>query len=638
MSAMPPDPQPFVPTADAIHGVRRQQTHPIPQAYALPRSMSSHTLTRPVVQAAGGPIPMLAIPRGVVSHASQPPTVPYPHPEHAAAIQMRLPPRPLGHGRSGSSAPMQPGFGHVPPPISIPVLTPTSKPVNQHPTEKDLPKAPATGGLGLFVREPLTPIQQPLPPNAPVIIPTIVPTSAPLNAPPPPAPINAVSNQHPRPRTTRRNTVSECQRLPTPEAVEHTEEAIHKAHVRLDALWEQEQEELRREMDDERRKYEAKLRATGQDPPKPRKKSKSPVPHLPHQSDSPVMNEHGIPSPPPSMSPPTKTQKPSASTHDERERWRHEIRQAMHDVDRKHEITKQDFARAMQAQEQERLMRENYLRHQARLQAEAQAYQQAQQQRRPQIEYEQHHSRHPLPPTRDAPYPVPPRAPMPFAPISSKESRRAGRSRRKAQRESGYASGGARSTDGRSASNQNWRSTRPKRYYGEGRTDLRDEGMDGDRFEEIDEAGWEDIESPGAQEARMVKAAWDLYESRWNQLTAVSPPKENSLRFVDIPWPSMEPLPTPTETRSPSNKLKTLPPSALQISSVLSQKSIGKFLLSPYHSEGKSGKTRLRAALLRFHPDKVRPWMNLIQESERNAVVMGVEIVVRCLNELAKSA
>lgn len=629
MSAAAPDPQPFIPTADAIHGVRRQ-THPIPQAYALPRSMSSHALPRPVMQTTGGPIPMHAMPRGVVSHSSQPPPVPYPHPEHAAVVQMRLPPRPIGHGRSGSSAPMQPGFGHIPPPLAIPVLPPDSKPIKQHPTEKDLPKAPATGGLGLFVRtEPLTPIQQPLPPNPPVIVPNL-PTSAPLNAPPPPPPINSIPNAQSRPRTMRRNTVSECQRLPTPEAVEPTEEAIHKAHSRLDALWEQEQEQLRREVEDERKRYEEKLRSMGQEPPKPRKKSKSPVAHPPHQSDSPVMNEHGIPSPPPSMSPPSKAQKPSASTHDERERWRHEIRRAMKDQAQKQEIAKQEFVRAIQEQEQERLRRENYMRHQARLQAEAQQH--------AQIEYEQQYSRHPLPPTRDAPYPVPPRIQQPIAPVPSKEARRASRSRRKAQRESGYASGGGRSTDGRSVSNQNWRSTRPKRYYGEGTTDLRDEGVDGDRFEEVEEGSWEDVESPGAREARVVKASWDLYESRWNQLTTVSPPKENSLRFVDIPWPSMEPLPTPTETRSPSNKYKTLPPSALQIASVLNEKAIGKFLLSPYHSEGKSGKTRLRAALLRFHPDKVRPWMSLIQESERNAVIMGVEIVVRCLNDLAKSA
>lgn len=631
MSAAPPDPQPFIPTSDAIHGARRHSTHPIPQGYVLPRSMSSHNLPRPVMHSTGGPIPMHVMPRGVVSHASQPPSVPYPHPEHAAAAavaQMRLPPRPLGHGRSGSSAPMQPGFPHIPPPIAIPVLPPDAKPMNQHPTEKDLPKAPATGGLGLFVRaEPLTPIQPPLPPNPPAITPTFGPASAPLNVPPPPPQMNAIPNSQPRPRTMRRNTVSECQRLPTPEAVEPTEEAIHKAHDRLDALWEQEQARQRREVEDERRRYEEKLRSTGQEPPKPRKKSKSPVAHPPHQSDSPVMNEHGIPSPPPSMSPPSKHHK---STHDERERWRHEIRRAMQDQAQKQEIAKQEFVRAMQGQEQERLMRENYLRHQARLAAEAQ--------QRAQIEYEQQYSRHPLPPTRDAPYPAPPRTQLSSAPVPSKESRRANRSRRKAHRESGYASGGARSTDGRSTSNQNWRSTRPKRYYGEGTTDLRDEGVDGDRFEEVEAGSWEDVESPGVQEARMVKATWDLYESRWNQLTTLAPPKENSLRFVDIPWPSMEPLPTPTETRSPTSKFKTLPPSALQIASVLNQKAIGDFLLSPYHSEGKSGKSRLRAALLRFHPDKVRPWMNLIQESERNAVIMGVEIVVRCLNDLAKSA
>jgi len=225
-----------------------------------------------------------------------------------------------------------------------------------------------------------------------------------------------------------------------------------------------------------------------------------------------------------------------------------------------------------------------------------------------------------------------------FATRREQEARRQVRPRRRlSHREAGYLT----STDQQSksmAAPPTWRATRPRRYYGEGQTDLRDEGVPRDpRKDEEDE--WQDFENDSVlkeQDQRMAKAAWDLYEQAWAELFS-NPPQDKALRFVEIPWPSLEPLPLPPARRSSKSEGHDLPPSALQISAVLNEKSIGKFLLSPYHSIDKSSKTRLRNALLRFHPDKVSRWINLVQESERNAVVMGVEIVVRCLNSLMKT-
>lgn len=498
----------------------------------------------------------------------------------------------------------------------IQVHIPPQKPHQQHeksandksPFDKDLPKAPNPGGLGLFVATPV--VEQPPPASAPI------PIFAPAPPPPPPNPAR-------RPVGVRRATVSECQRLPTPEA--ENDQFIEQEHLRQDQMWEEEQQQRQKEIEEERRKYaEGRIRSAAAQ--HERKKSVESLATPP--PDSPVMNEHGIPSPPPTMSPPTKALKRSISTKDDRKQWREEIREQM----RRQEEAQAAKDREVQA-EQERLRKENTRRDRARQEAEADR-----------VRRQQQHSL-PTPPPRIYPEPAYPKAKLPAVSKRDQDSKRQLRARRRGgQKDSGYLSSG-RSADGygRAAATtttaQNWRWTKPKRYYGEGTTDLRDEGMDGQRVQEDEE--WLDLEplppSP-AETPSFMKAAWTLYETGWKRLFD-TPPEVNSLRFAEIPWPSLEPLPITTNPRSPKGKTAAaLPPTALQISAVLNQRSISKFLLSPHHSEGKSSRTRLRAALLRFHPDKVARWVNLIQESERDAVVMGVEIVVRCLNELMRNA
>ncbi|KAG8904673.1 hypothetical protein FRB99_001355 [Tulasnella sp. 403] len=661
-------PPPFVPPVDTFPNFhRRQMSYPLPS----PRSQAAAASMKPAMY---GSFAHPAMPRSMASQPAHP-MVPYPPRPDASAFNTRLPPRPIGHGRSGSSAPSQPRPGE-------PAVL--SKPQE----EKALPQAPTPGGLGLFVtqeaqpplpQQPLPPLpQQPLPPlpqQPQPPLPQQPLLQQPLPAqpqpplpqhqhhshhpqpppkkqapPPPPPPVAPRPQQVPpstaplfpksaqprdvpnrRPTPVRRATVGECERI-VPGADSETEVFIKNERTRLDLMWEEEQAQLQREMAAERKRYEEgrARNAIQHQPAYPRRKSTSPETHTPQESESPVINEHGIPTPPPTLSPPSKALKRCVSTKEDRDRWRNEIRQVIGEQMKKQTVAKAEHDMTTKETEEERLRHENARRDRARREAE-----------RVRV------------PHRD-PSPAPAMAgpsslrDIPFASQSArktsptKREQEVGRQRRKRAVEETHVSRDARSPD-RTGAPAYWRATRPKRYYGEGETDLREEGVcDGrpvvEEVEEEEEAPapvQAQVDDRNYLEARLAKAAWDLYESRWAAFFS-SPPKENSLRFVDIPWPSLEPLPLPNTPRSPS-KLHTIPPSALQISAVLNKKAIGSFLLSPYHSTDKSHRARLRAALLRFHPDKVSRWMSLVQESERNAVVMAVEVVVRCLNDLLKT-
>ena len=61
---------------------------------------------------------------------------------------------------------------------------------------------------------------------------------------------------------------------------------------------------------------------------------------------------------------------------------------------------------------------------------------------------------------------------------------------------------------------------------------------------------------------------------------------------------------------------------------------IREFLLSPVHSHEVSARDRIRAALRRWHPDKLVRLRGMVVKSDRDAVADGVGIVVRCLNEM----
>lgn len=166
--------------------------------------------------------------------------------------------------------------------------------------------------------------------------------------------------------------------------------------------------------------------------------------------------------------------------------------------------------------------------------------------------------------------------------------------------------------------------------------------------------------TPRQNDAERFREAWDTYERRWasllssTTLTADSGPgisagTQNGLRFSDIPWPVM---------RQPRN--------GGDLSTHLTKALISTFVLSPYRLAESSTtdlsdprrlkKSRLREAMLRWHPDKFakashysRVIPNLLMpplpqilarvtsEEDKTNIREGSEQVVRILNTLMAS-
>jgi hypothetical protein len=115
-----------------------------------------------------------------------------------------------------------------------------------------------------------------------------------------------------------------------------------------------------------------------------------------------------------------------------------------------------------------------------------------------------------------------------------------------------------------------------------------------------------------------VAAAWTTYEKACAELMDAKPtkgkPLSSNLTFYDIPWPVLG-------TASSFHDLTT--------------QNIAAFLLSPHHSNGKSRRARLRAAILIWHPDKfAQKVLPRVAESHRPAVVAAVNVVARIVTEL----
>ncbi|KAG8690257.1 hypothetical protein FRC11_012851 [Ceratobasidium sp. 423] len=82
-----------------------------------------------------------------------------------------------------------------------------------------------------------------------------------------------------------------------------------------------------------------------------------------------------------------------------------------------------------------------------------------------------------------------------------------------------------------------------------------------------------------------VEAAWAIYTEACTELMQAKPPKDKKsgrVTFFDIPWPII----------GQANSFNDL-----------TNENIAAFLLSPHHSKDKTPKTRLRAAILIWHPD-----------------------------------
>jgi len=141
--------------------------------------------------------------------------------------------------------------------------------------------------------------------------------------------------------------------------------------------------------------------------------------------------------------------------------------------------------------------------------------------------------------------------------------------------------------------------------------------------------------------------AFARYEEKWNALGSL-----DVIRFGDIPWPVFtsaligpSPSTSPYATlsaQSTSSSKANLPKPVTGIEQ-LTTLTIAAFLLSPHHSEGKSRKERIKAELLRWHPDRFNGrFLEKIsdvappgsEESERAKVKDCVGEVARCLHEM----
>ncbi|KAF9260364.1 hypothetical protein L218DRAFT_825000, partial [Marasmius fiardii PR-910] len=113
---------------------------------------------------------------------------------------------------------------------------------------------------------------------------------------------------------------------------------------------------------------------------------------------------------------------------------------------------------------------------------------------------------------------------------------------------------------------------------------------------------------------------WESYEARWKELVRRSHDPEDGMMitFDDIPWPK--------------GKEKSKPVTLAD----LTARSVEEFLLGPLRIRGStvSKKERIRASLLRWHPDKLGGLLAKVVENDRESVENGVGIVVRTLHEL----
>jgi hypothetical protein len=108
---------------------------------------------------------------------------------------------------------------------------------------------------------------------------------------------------------------------------------------------------------------------------------------------------------------------------------------------------------------------------------------------------------------------------------------------------------------------------------------------------------------------KLILKAWANYESRWSTLAS----SKEELDFKRIPWPVIVP------PRNPAD---------------ITRDAIVALLFSNLHSQTQTRKERIRAAQLRWHPDRFRRFLGRVSESDKAAVEEGVGIIARCLNEL----
>lgn len=117
------------------------------------------------------------------------------------------------------------------------------------------------------------------------------------------------------------------------------------------------------------------------------------------------------------------------------------------------------------------------------------------------------------------------------------------------------------------------------------------------------------------EEEGRIMARWDQYETRWRRLLASGSP----VTFQDIPWP------LPDTPSSPSS---------------LDDAAIEDFIFATFsvRTNTVTRRDRLRASILRWHPDKVTTVVSRVVPDDVDAVREGVNVVFRRLKALQDTA
>lgn len=103
--------------------------------------------------------------------------------------------------------------------------------------------------------------------------------------------------------------------------------------------------------------------------------------------------------------------------------------------------------------------------------------------------------------------------------------------------------------------------------------------------------------------------AWLEYDAKWASI----PEGAGPLSFRAIPWPMFAPPQDAGDITTPA---------------------VAAFLFSTVHSANQSRRERVRAALLRWHPDRFARILARVADEDRDGVEQSVNAVARCLNEL----
>ena len=114
-------------------------------------------------------------------------------------------------------------------------------------------------------------------------------------------------------------------------------------------------------------------------------------------------------------------------------------------------------------------------------------------------------------------------------------------------------------------------------------------------------------------EEQLLMERWKAYEAHWRVLLVSNGP----VTFGDLPWP-LQSTPGPVNVQQ------------------LTQAAISEFLLAPLRvrTNTVTQKERIRASLLRWHPDKLASVLRRVVEEDVDNVREGVGAVFMCLKAL----